>query len=367
MSKLAVTMKTVASRAGVSMMTVSRVLRNHRSVADETRRAVMRAVEETGYRPNPLVGAWMAHMRSSMAQQREQETIAFLTADQDPDGAGKSLTIRSYLEGAFARAEQLGFKIERFWLGEKGMTGARMSDILEARGIAGVLIAPLPLPVQTIDLRWERFAAVGFGYSMREPTLHRVTNHQIHSMRMALEEVGRLGYRRIGLALEHSKDARVDFNWTTGFLPYQMRVSAKDRVKPFLPHHVSPDGLLAWVRKERPEVILGGRQDMIEWLRDAGMRVPEDIGFVSLEYYPEFGDLAGVDQKSLIVGAAAVELVVEQLYHNERGVPPTPKVVLIEGRWRAGASVRQLPPREDSGMRKTRKPRQSKAVETTIR
>lgn len=79
---------------------------------------------------------------------------------------------------------------------------------------------------------------------------------------------------------------------------------------------------------------------MIAWLEEAGWGVPDDIGFVSLEYYPEHGDLAGVDQKSLTIGSAAVELVVEQLYHNERGVPETPKVVLIEGRWHPGKTVR---------------------------
>src|SRR5690606_28372321 len=104
-----------------------------------------------------------------------------------------------------------------------------------------------------------RFAAVGFGYSMREPNLHRVTNHQIHTMRLALEETRSLGYRRIGLVLEQAKDARVDFNWTTGFLPYHMSVAAKVRVKPFLPVRLTPENLLAWVREERPEVILGGR------------------------------------------------------------------------------------------------------------
>lgn len=347
MSKLAVTMKSVATRAGVSLMTVSRVLRNHSSVTEETREKVLRAVRETGYRTNPLVGAWMSHMRSSRARRTDQQTIAFLTADPERDDFVKGLTIPRYLEGAAARAEQLGFKLARFWLGAKGMSGPRMSDILYARGIAGLLVAPLPQPVGTVDLQWERFAAVVFGYSMREPGLHRVTNHQIHSMRLALAETIRLGYRRIGLALELSKDVRVDYNWSTGFLPYWMSLPAADRVASFFPREFTREGLLEWVRKERPEVIFGGRRDMIDWLREDGWAVPDEIGFVSLEYYPEFGDLAGVDQNSLTIGAAAVELVVEQLYHNERGIPATPKVVMIEGFWHPGGSVR--PMREESG------------------
>ena len=47
-----VTMKEVAERAGVSMMTVSRVLNDGSSVREGTRAKVMAAVEALGYRPN---------------------------------------------------------------------------------------------------------------------------------------------------------------------------------------------------------------------------------------------------------------------------------------------------------------------------
>ncbi len=42
---------------------------------------------------------------------------------------------------------------------------------------------------------------------------------------------------------------------------------------------------------------------------------------------------AGIDQNGERVGAAAVDLVVEQLHANEFGLPQNPKTVLIEGRW----------------------------------
>src|SRR5437867_1235519 len=45
-------MADVARLAGVSTMTVSRVLNGHASVADSTRKRVERAIESLGYRPN---------------------------------------------------------------------------------------------------------------------------------------------------------------------------------------------------------------------------------------------------------------------------------------------------------------------------
>ncbi len=42
----------VAARSGVSHQTVSRVLNGHKSVSEKTRKKVLKAVEELGYRPN---------------------------------------------------------------------------------------------------------------------------------------------------------------------------------------------------------------------------------------------------------------------------------------------------------------------------
>jgi LacI family transcriptional regulator len=56
--EMRVTVKTVATRAGVSVATVSRVLGGHADVVtDATRARVIRAVEELGYQPNSLAVA----------------------------------------------------------------------------------------------------------------------------------------------------------------------------------------------------------------------------------------------------------------------------------------------------------------------
>ena len=48
------TIRTVAARAGVSKSLVSLVLQNSPRVSDEKRQAVLRAVTELGYRPDPV-------------------------------------------------------------------------------------------------------------------------------------------------------------------------------------------------------------------------------------------------------------------------------------------------------------------------
>src|SRR5918994_4026165 len=63
----AVTIKDVARLAGVSTMTVSRVMNEHANVRPETRQRVERAVAELGYVPSRLARGLSAQRTGTMA------------------------------------------------------------------------------------------------------------------------------------------------------------------------------------------------------------------------------------------------------------------------------------------------------------
>src|SRR6202049_2219896 len=50
---MAVTMKDIAQDLGVSVVTVSKVLRNHSDISPETRKRVLKRMKELNYQPNP--------------------------------------------------------------------------------------------------------------------------------------------------------------------------------------------------------------------------------------------------------------------------------------------------------------------------
>lgn len=52
-----VTMKDIARELGVSVVTVSKVLRNHEDIGEETRQRVLKRVKELNYQPNPVARA----------------------------------------------------------------------------------------------------------------------------------------------------------------------------------------------------------------------------------------------------------------------------------------------------------------------
>ena len=49
---MAVRMKDIARELGVSVVTVSKVLRNHSDIGDETRQRVLKKMKELNYQPN---------------------------------------------------------------------------------------------------------------------------------------------------------------------------------------------------------------------------------------------------------------------------------------------------------------------------
>ena len=339
-------MQDIADRAGVSRMTVSRALRNHPKISRATTRRVQAIARELGYRANPLVSALMANLRYSRTTTGATH-LAFLTSFPSRNGWRETPTFRKYYEGARRRAEQLGYKLDVFWLREPGMTGGAITRILVTRNIQGVLIAPTPEPRMPVDLDWSRFAAVAFGYSMNVPQhLYRVTNHQQHTAILALEKLRSRSYHRIGLCLPSSGNERVDNNWLAGYLLDQHKVPPRHRIPPHLPLKWEQAGFEQWFRKHRPDAILTISHQvrghlLAEWTDALGLKVPRDLGIAVLDWTGETAGFAGIDQNSEMVGAAAVDLLIEQLYRNERGIPEKSKVVLIDGEWVDGDSARR--------------------------
>ena len=54
---MAITMKDIASDLGVSVVTVSKVLRNHSDIGPATRKRVLQRIKELNYQPNPAARA----------------------------------------------------------------------------------------------------------------------------------------------------------------------------------------------------------------------------------------------------------------------------------------------------------------------
>jgi LacI family transcriptional regulator len=128
--------------------------------------------------------------------------------------------------------------------------------------------------------------------------------------------------------------------WSSGFLAffrnYEQQTGIPALIEPVFGH----DRFIRWFRQHRPDLIVGHRQEMVDWLLDEGVRVPEHVGFFNLNVTEQTGPCAGLDLLPQRLGAAAVENVVAMLHRQERGVPDWPHTITLEAQWVDGPTIR---------------------------
>jgi LacI family transcriptional regulator len=340
-----VTLRDIAAKADVSHTTVSLALRRDPRILPATAMRVRKIARALGYHRDAELSTLMAHLRRIRARPA-QATLGFITAWPSRDGWRVSANHRRFHAGVLARARKLGYSLDEFWLLEPGMTPARMTRILRARGIRGLVVQSLPHSDGRLSLGWEYFACVTKGLTVTHPPLHRVMSFHYEDMRLVFHQLTRRGYRRIGLVLGEALSDRVDHAWLAAHYVYQNSIAGNDRVPPLLLEEGGGvDSFARWFQMHRPEVLLFSDQPVPSWVSRLGLQVPDGVGYVNLDWSPELAPMAGLDHKPEGLGVAAVDLLIGQLHAHEYGVPRHEKIITIKGRWVTGGTIRASRPR----------------------
>ena len=336
------TLREIARRAGVSHTTVALSLRNHPSIPEPTRERLRGLADRLGYRSNLLVSALMSQVRLKQ-HKSAPEVVGFLnggpTAD---DWKNHSFSVGCF-EGARLRAQQLGMRIEPFWLGPGGAGAAATCRMLQARAVRGHLITPFPLPVYTHELDWSHLICVGLGYVFNHHALHRGTHNHFRGSFLAYDRVQRLGYRRIGLMLDRDENSRVNYLWLGGYLAAQ-NTAGGSRLEPLL---TTTGGevrqVKSWMKRVRPDAVIGFGPGQFLALTRLGYEIPGDVAYAAHDVeqtrLTHVEAVAGINQNLPLIGATAIDILVSQLYHNELGLPQRPVFSMIEGYWVDGGTA----------------------------
>ena len=342
-----VTLRDIAKVAKVHYSTVSLALRDHPRVSDEVKQRIQALAKEMGYVPDPALTALNAYRKTKLPV-HYKSTIAWIdTWRDDQEKLRDQPTFNEYFLGASQRAQQLGYDVEEFSLRDNEMSSQRLSKILQSRGINGLLLPPLQTQGERLDLDYDQFSTVCFGYSITPHVFHLVTNHQSHSMHMALEEVSKLGYKKIGVYLHEYVDSKTDNAYAAGYWRYQQRHPEREHMPPcIVPYGQSDEAALSkWLKANQPEVIISDTDEpTIDMLKDLGLRVPEDIGCAWLSLGQQNDHRSGINQNGYLIGQTAIDFLVGMLQRGERGIPQTPIRMLVEGSWQTGETL--LPPKE---------------------
>lgn len=335
------TQKDVARKAGVTQAAVSLALSNHPSIAPETRRKIRKIADAMGYKPDPYLSGLSAY-RKRVRPTNFQATLAWLSNYPEGFNWRQYPAFLGYYEGAASRAGELGYRLEEHCLLAKGMTCSRMERIFLARNIPGILVAPQPDPGMRLDFNFEHFSAVTFGFSLVYPQLHLVTLQQFRSMELAFRQLIALGYRRPGLALALESDQRADRNWSAAFWSEQRELPKKDRVPLLLESRLDRAQFSQWLSRYKPDVVVAIDTIVHKWILAEGLSVPEDIGCALLTVPEEKSEHSGIWENPQVIGARAVEFLVDLVHRGECGLPKVPVSLLVAGTWVEGHTVRTM-------------------------
>lgn len=324
------TLKAVARAAGVSVSAVSYALRGAPNIPPDTVARVKAAATALGYRPNARVAELMAHIRGSRRLPAAERLALVWLEGSRPAGTRDGFQ-RKILNGARTRATARGYRLDEFWLEAVENNAPRLAGILRARGIAGVVFAPVSHTARvTLDWPWEQFAMTVVGTAEWNVPLPRAAHHHYEAMRLALDGLRRLGAQRPAAIIDPVTNERAHRGWQGAWLAY----APGDAASRLLMANAAASSVAQvrqWLRAIKPDALITDCDASLNRTRSAGWR-DTPVNTATLAWW-EGHVRCGVDQGYDLIAAHAVDLVVAQLHRNERGVPAEPRTLLFAGRW----------------------------------
>ena len=326
-------------------------LRNHAKIPLSTRQRIEDSARKLGYRPNPLIAALATrHFRSERTGRIPLAYIRMPQADSTQEEVEQTQIKIQQAEG-----QKLGYWVETFAV-STFKDGAQATRVLFSRGFQGIILQRHFQLDLLPGMDWNRFCIVEWGESSADPVApagrlpYRATVDHFDLVRRTWDEVWKRGYRRIGFAFLPLSDTvpEDDVRWGAAQSCLR-RVPPRQRIPPYIPLrvHWKDSGLLAdWVRRYRPDAVIGFNGFFLWGLRNEGFRVPEEIGFAAL-HRPEptkdyhYND-SGMKEMNLEIMLAALELMDQRVRHHQYGLSKESRTVMIAAQWIEGNT---LPPK----------------------
>lgn len=333
-----VTLRDIAKVAGCTGATVSLALRGSSRISSETCARVKQAAETLGYRPDPMLSALAAH-RWNPRPRTGGSTLAVV---------GDNL---EGLPGMEERASAYGYRLEKFLCSDHP-DPRKLSQMLYSRGIIGVLVGQIFTRGFCEGFDWTRFICVACSEGMERPPVHLVMPNHFRAVQEAWDLCRANGCRRIGMMLFDIPVAMDMHDREAAYLDRQQGVPVRSRIpvlklKPWgskgqapkkgtIPREVANNRVDEWMRKHKPDMVLGFNAAFFWLLFEAGWKLPDEIGFMDLWVNRPLPESSGFCLHPDEVGRRAVDWLDSLLRIGERGLPAHPATMSVNLVWQDG-------------------------------
>lgn len=339
---MAVRLKDIARDLGVSVVTVSKVLRNHDDISTETRDRVLKRIKELNYQPN-LAARALVTGRSHLVGLIVPDLVHPFFAEL---AKGISSVLRSKGYGLVIASSEEDPDLEKQ---EIGQMLARRLDVLLVASTQWTVesfrkIEEQQRPYVLVDRKFTGLAANFVGSDDLE--IGRVATQ--HLLKNGCKRIAYLGGDHVSTAMERLEGYRSALAGAGLALPadYILRRSNFDDAGEVTGYKAAKE-LLAL--PERPDAIFCSNDPIaigtMSAILDAGLRIPEDICIVGVGNFRYASllrvPLSSVDQDNLLLGTRAAELALSLVYSKgtvrPKQVTIPPRLIVRESSLRNGA------------------------------
>lgn len=322
----ALTIQDVAKRAGVSPMTVSRVINNERNVRDSTRDRVKEAVAALNYAPNQAARSLAA---------ADQIRIGLLHSNPS------SAYLSEFLVGGLEEASGMNIQLIVAKCDEDGCTTAR--QLIES-GLDGVVLPP-PLcdDARVIALLAEtRTPAVAVATGRPAATVAAVSIDDHRAAYAMTEHLVQLGHQRIGFVIGNPNQTASErrlLGYRAALIDAGVTLLPALEVQGLFTYRSGLDAAEQLLDLEdAPTAIFASNDDMaaaaVAVAHRRGLDVPGDLtvcGFddtsLSTTIWPE---VTTIHQPIADMSRAAIRVLVEEIRLRRTGQPDQNRHVLLD-------------------------------------
>lgn len=337
-----VTLRDIAQKSGVSITSVSLAMRGSKRVSPEKTRVIRDLARDMGYVRDPMMSALCSY-RDSTRPRNKNANINFLqfgAASPDQEDAGKVAT--DFWRGALTQSQQLGYSLSSIWAGDPSLSPSRLKDILNSRGVSGLIVYEANCPISNYESILGDFSSIWVGDGPKGASLHSVRLNRFSSMNLVWGHLSSLGYEKGGLIMaDHSLDQNYG-EWEAGHNHFQRKFVGQ-------PHFIPPltfaskdscdkRALQQWIEQWQPQVVISTFRSIYPLLLELGYSIPNDLGYVSLSTKTG-SDISGIDQQTESIAQTGVRLLDQLICNREVGIPDHQQIIETNGDWVEGRSL----------------------------